>query len=204
MYCSDPGPLFEKAVVLAAAGCAVLLLGSASPALADEPTDWVLENCVAPNGSATTRIVSGVRCDLRNRKTGMCLVRKSNGDQADWDFAPCGSRGRDATIVAREGGPVACGQTVAVKLGHEYFRKCRDPQKVGINICSEEARVPQAMHYDWQFQGCSGQLEAGKAVALFNVSRRDSVVYAKRPSKVVDTCWSDTMKYGQCTTTRDK
>ena len=36
------------------------------------------------------------------------------------------------------------------------------------------------------------------------VSRKDSVVYAKRPSKVADTCWSDSMKLGQCTSVRDK
>jgi hypothetical protein len=124
--------------------------------------------------------------------------------QTDWDFASCSSKPRQAQIVAKDSGSVSCNETVALKLGSEFFRKCKDPQKFGINICSESSSSPQAIHFDWQLHGCQGEVEAGEAVALYNVSRQDSVVYAKRPSKMVDTCWNDKMKLGQCTTVRDK
>ena len=204
MSWSMPGALFRKIVIVAVACFAAFVPGRAAPVAADEPADWVLDNCVNSNGSVTTNIVSGVRCNLRNRKTGTCLVRKSSDDQTDWNFAPCESRPRDLTVTTKDGGSVACGRTVAVKLGNEYFRKCRDPQKTGINICSEAARVPQPIHYDWRLDGCSGPLQSGTAVALVNVSRKDSIVYARRPNEAVDTCWSDTVKYGQCTSARDK
>lgn len=196
--------MFKKIVVLASIGTAAFVVGMSSPAGADEPADWVLENCVDANGNATTRIENGTKCDLKNRKSGKCLVRDSHVGQTDWDFAACSSKPRQFQITAKDAGALSCGETFAMKLGTEYFRKCRDPQKVGINICSEVKSAPEPMHYDWQLQGCSGQVEAGKPVSLYNVSRKDAVVFAKRPSKVADTCWSDKIRYGQCTTARDK
>jgi hypothetical protein len=196
--------MFKKIVVLASIGTAALVLGSATPAGADEPADWVLENCVDAKGNPTTKIETGAKCDLKNLKNGKCLVREGHMGQTDWDFASCSARPRQMQITAKDAGALNCGETFAMKLGNEYFRKCQSPQKVGINICSESKSAPEPMHYDWQLQGCSGQVEAGKAVSLFNVSRKDSVVYAKRPSKVADTCWSDSMKLGQCASARDK
>ncbi len=195
--------MFKKIVVLASIGTAALVVGMASPAGADEPADWVLENCVDAKGNPTTKIENGAKCDLKNRKSGKCLVRQSHMGQVDWDFTSCSSRPRNFQITAKDSGAVSCGETFALKLGNEYFRKCVNPQTVGINICSESASAPEPKHYDWQFQ-CSGQVEANKPLSLYNVSRKDSVVYAKRPSKMVDTCWSDKMKFGQCTTARDK
>ena len=196
--------MFKKIVVLASIGSAALLVGMTSPAGADEPADWVLENCVDAKGNPTTKIENGAKCDLKNRKNGKCLVRESHMGQTDWDFAACASKPRQMQITAKDAGALSCGETFALKLGNEYFRKCVNPQTVGINICSEAKSTPEPMHYDWQLQGCSGQVESGKPVSLFNVSRKDSVVYAKRPSKVADTCWSDSMKLGQCVSARDK
>lgn len=194
--------MFKKIFVLVSVGSAALVLGAATPAGADEPADWVLDNCVDASGNATTKIDSGAQCDLKNRKNSKCLVRESHSGQTDWDFAACGKR--QATIVAKSAGAVTCGETVALKLGSEFFRKCVNPQAVGINICSEETAQPEEKHFDWKLQGCAGQVETGKAVSLYNISRKDSVVFAKRPSKVADTCWSDKIKFGQCTTLRDR
>lgn len=194
--------MFKKMIVVGAVASVASLVGLTSPAGADQPADWSLENCVDANGSPTTKIASGAKCDLKNRKHGQCLVHNSHHGQVDWDFASCGSR--QVEIVARNGGSISCGETVAMKVGNEFFRKCRDPQLMGINICSESANPPKDMHYDWQFQGCSGQLGTSEPVALYNVSRKDSVVYARRPSKMVDTCWEKDMKYGQCVSFRDK
>lgn len=197
--------MFKKIVAVSSLAAVVGVVAAASPVKAgNEPTEWVLENCVDASGKPTTKIASGAKCDLKNTRNGKCLVRESHTGQTDWDFAACASRPRQAQIVAKSAGPISCGETVALKLGTEFFRKCRDPQTVGINICSESKSTPDAMHFDWQLQGCSGDVEAGESVALYNVSRGDSVVFAKRPSKMVDTCWADKTKFGQCTTVRDK
>jgi hypothetical protein len=195
--------MFKKIFVVAAVASIASVIGLAKPAGADEPADWSLENCVDASGHPTTKLADGAQCDLKNRKSGKCLVHDSHRGQVDWDFATCSAHPRSVKVTAKAGGAISCGETVAIKIGSEYFRKCHDPQIMGINICSEGG-APQAMHYEWQFQGCSGQLETGKPVALYNTSKKDSVVYAKRPSKMVDTCWADNMKYGQCTTFRDK
>jgi hypothetical protein len=196
--------MFKKIVVVAGVASVLGVVGMASPAGADEPSDWTLENCVDANGQETTKISDGAQCDLKNRKSGKCLVREGHVGQVDWDFAACSSKPRNMKVTAKSSGPVTCGETFALKLGSEYFRKCRDPQKIGINVCSEGTDTPETKHFEWQFQGCSGQVEAGKPVSLYNVARKDSVVFAKRPSRMVDTCWSDKMKLGQCTTARDK
>jgi hypothetical protein len=196
--------MFRKIAVVSVVGAFAAVVGLAGPAGADEPADWTLENCVDPSGNPTTKLVNGAQCDLKNRKSGKCLVREGHMGQVDWDFAACASKPRQMKVTTKDNGAVTCGETFALKLGSEYFRKCVNPQTIGINICSESTNTPQAMHFDWQFQGCSGQVEAGKPVSLYNVSRKDSVVYAKRPSKMVDTCWSDSMKLGQCTSARDK
>jgi hypothetical protein len=195
--------MFKKILVLATVGSAALVFGASTPAGADEPADWVLENCVDASGKATTKLESGASCDLKNRKNNKCLVREGHIGQTDWDFASCTSKPRQVKLVAKDGGALSCGETFALKIGSEYFRKCVNPQTIGINICSEGASQPEARHYDWQLQGCSGQIETGKPVALYNVSKKDSVVYAKRPSKMVDTCWNDKMKFGQCVSARD-
>jgi len=183
--------------------CVVFLVSAAAPAGFDEPADWVVENCVAATGTATTSIATGARCDLKNRKTGKCLVHETHTGQVDWNFASCTVKPRQMTITAKEPGAVFCGETVAIKLANEYFRKCLDPQSIGINVCSEATNVPHPRHFDWQFQGCTGQLASGRPVSLYNVSRKDSIVYASR-SRAVDTCWSDKIKLGQCSTVRDK
>lgn len=195
--------LFSNVAAVAVVGTAAFLFGLSGPVVAAEPADWLLENCVDASGRPSTQIADGVRCDLKNSTSGTCLVQRSHSDQADWDFAACSSKPRNLKISAGAG-PISCGQTVAIKLGTEYYRKCVNPQTRGINICSEQASAPQARHFDWQFAACTGQLDTGKPVALYNVSRKDSVVYAARPSKVVDTCWADKVKYAQCTTSRDK
>ena len=197
--------MFKKIVVVSSVAAALGVVAMSAPVQAgNEPTDWVLENCVDTNGNPTTKITSGAACDLKNKKNGKCLVRDSHMGQTDWDFASCSAKPRQAKFVAQNPGAISCGETVALKLGSEFFRKCKDPQKMGINICSDGGDSPKPMHYDWQLSGCSGDVESGEAVALYNVSRGDSVVFAKRPSKMVDTCWNDKMKLGQCTTARDK
>ncbi len=182
----------------------IVALIVATSASADEPAQWVLENCADAKGAPVTKLFSGVVCDLKNTKSGTCLVQEHHDGQADWDFAPCSSKPRSARLVTATASPIGCGETFALKLGSEFFRKCVNRQDVGINICSEKASPPQTRHFDWQLQGCNGQLETGKPVSLYNVSRKDSVVYAKRSGRVVDTCWSDSTKYGQCTSIRHK
>lgn len=196
--------MFKKTVVLASIGTAAFLIGMASPVAAQEPADWALENCVNAQGAPTTKIENGAKCDLKNRKNGKCLVRMSHVGQADWDFVSCSAQPRNFQVTTKDAGAVSCGETFALKLGNQYFRKCTNPQTVGINICADTTNTAEAKHYEWQFQGCTGQVEAGEPVSLYNVTRKDSVVYAKRPSKIVDTCWSDKIKLGQCTTVRDK
>lgn len=194
----------KRVVVLGVVAVFCALVGLPSAASADEPADWVLENCADARGGPVTKIFSGVVCDLENRKNGMCLVQVRHDDQVDWDFAACSSKPRNMKLWTKPAAPIGCGETFALKLGDEFFRKCVSPQSTGINICSEKASPPEPKHFDWQFLGCTGQLQAGTPVSLYNVSRKDSIVYAKRPNAVVDTCWSDRMKLGQCTTTRDK
>jgi hypothetical protein len=194
--------MLKKIVPFVLASVAVVVFAAPQAASADEPSDWSLENCIDSKGKPTTKPDGGSRCDLKNQKSGQCLVFTKHVGQADWDFAACGSR--SATLSTKAPGAVSCGETFALELGNEYFRKCVNPQSVGINICSEAKSAPEPMHYDWQLQGCSGQVEAGKPVSLYNVSRKDSVVFAKRPSKVADTCWANKMKLGQCTTARDE
>ncbi len=196
--------MLKKIVSLVFVSAAVATLAASTPAGADEPADWVLENCVDAAGKPTTKLESGAKCDIKSPKRGQCLVFDKHMGQVDWDFAACGSKPRNALLVARNSGALNCGETFALKLGSEYFRKCHDPQTVGINICSDSGSKPESKHFEWQLRGCSGQAEAGKSVALYNVTRGDSVVYAKRPSRMVDTCWADKMKMGQCTTVRDK
>lgn len=180
------------------------LVGASSPAAAEEPAQWVLENCADAKGGSVTKVFSGVVCDLKNTKNGKCLVQERHDDQVDWDFADCSAKPRNMRLFTTTGTPIACGETFAMKLGNEFFRKCENPQATGINVCSEKASPPQPRHFDWQLQGCTGQLETGKPMSLFNVSRKDSVVHAKRANKVVDTCWSDKVRYGQCVTARDR
>lgn len=196
----------KRVAVLGGGAVVAALVGGVSApdvASAQEPPEWVLENCADARGGAVTKIFSGVVCDLRNTKTNKCLVQASQSDQTDWSFAECRSRPRNLRLFTRTAQPIACGETFAMKLGSEFFRKCERPQRKGINVCSEKASPPQARHFDWQLVGCTGQLEAGKPVALFNVSRKDSVVYAPRPGDAVDTCWADKRRYGRCATVRD-
>jgi hypothetical protein len=146
--------------------------------------------------------------DLKNTQSGECLIHGSGittKGQADWAFGSCG--GKKAKILRKDSkktGPLMCGETFALQLGNECFRKCVDPQNAGINICSETCG--KDMHFQWQFKGC----EAGKPVdpktplTLWNNARKDSLVYAKRPGPVVDTCWADKELKGVCTTVRDQ
>ena len=194
--------MLEKIVPFALASVAIVVLAAPRSAGADEPSNWSLENCIDSKGKATTKPDGGSKCDLKNQRSGQCLVYAKHAGQADWDFAACGSR--NATLATKASGALSCGETFALKLGNEYFRKCVNPQIAGINICSESAASPAAIHWDWQLKNCTGDVESGKPLALFNVSRGDSVVFAKRPSRVADTCWANKMKLGQCTTARDE
>ena len=194
----------KKLVVVGLVGLVSAALGLPSTAEADEPAEWVLENCADAKGGAVTKVYSGVVCDLKNRKNGKCLVQERHDGQVDWDFESCASKPRNMKLWTKPSTAINCGETFALKLGNEFFRKCQNPQDIGINICSETASPPEPRHFDWQLTGCTGQLTAGTAVSLYNVSRRDSIVYAKRPGSVIDTCWSDSTKVGQCTSARDK
>jgi hypothetical protein len=192
-----------------AVGATALVLGAIAlvenQAGADEAVNWTLTGCEGG------KVTSGGKCNLKNQGNQRCLVRDSNRGQTDWNFGNCS--GQQVTLVTKSGAAPKCGDTVALKIGNEFFRKCVSPQLVGINICSEAASSPQeriggtnATHWDWQIKGCAEgtPLDQDKPFALHNISKNDSVVFAKRPSKVADTCWASKMKFGQCTTIRDK
>src|SRR5205085_12308534 len=103
--------MFKKIVVLASVGTAALVVGMTSPAGADEPADWVLENCVDAKGNPTTKIETGAKCDLKNRKNNKCLVRESHMGQTDWDFASCSSKPRQMQITAKDAGALSGAET---------------------------------------------------------------------------------------------
>lgn len=161
--------------------------------------EWTMQNCVDSAGKSTTKITSGVKCELKNTKKKDCLIRDGHTGQVDWDFADCEKHPKSVLFQKEGGGDIKCGDTVAIQMGWggenhtEWFRKCVNPQTIGINICSDEDKQASKKHYDWQLK-CTGDLAAGKEFALYNVSQKDSVVYAKRPSKMVDTCWAGKMK----------
>jgi hypothetical protein len=188
-----------KKVVCTASVVAVIAgVAMTSEVRAGEPAEWILTNCQGG------KPLSGVSCDLKNTKKGQCLVQSRKTGQADWDFAPCG--GAKTKIVAKSDGPIKCGEPVKLQLGDEFYRKCRDPQKVGINICSDDADKPAPSgidHFTWQLTGCTGEVNADSPISLYNTQRKDSVVFATRPSIVVDTCWADKVKFGKCITVRD-
>lgn len=198
----------KKAIAFVLASSAVAVIAVTGPATAGESPEWTLEGCVDAAGRPTTKITSDTVCELKNTKKNACLIRESHMGQADWDFAPCSKHPKSARFHTESGGALNYGEHFALQLGvggskQEWYRKCHNPQTVGINICSDEGS-PEKKHYEWQFKGGSGQVEAGKALTLFNTARNDSVVYAKRPSKMVDTCWHDKMRYGQCASARDE
>jgi hypothetical protein len=202
--------MFKKvlAFVFVSGAIAAVALTTTGSATAGEPAEWSLEECVDSAGKPTTKVTSGTKCELKNRKNGQCLIRVSHAGQADWDFSSCETKSKTMLFQKEGGGDIKCGDTVALQLGvggnkQEWYRKCTNPQTVGINICSDEGAV-QKKHFEWQLKSCAnGQLESGKPFALYNTARKDSVVFAKRPSKMVDTCWADKIKYGQCSTVRD-
>jgi hypothetical protein len=159
---------------------------------ADEPSNWALTNC------AGGKVKSGVACDLKNVRNQKCLLPKHNIGQTEWDFGACGES--KAKIFSKNGGDILCGEPVALKLGGEFYRKCVNPQTVGINICSDGGDKPGPQHFTWKLTGCKDgePVAPGAAVALFNTERGDSVVYASRASRIVDTCWADKVKLGRC------
>lgn len=195
-----------KKMVVSGAVLGVLgLLGFAQPAGAGDVANWELTGC---EGGAVT---SGAKCNLKNQKSGQCLVFDHNMGQTDWSFRGCGSP--DVSFVNKGGGPIKCGEVVALKMGKEFYRKCVNPQTVGINVCSDAASSPQdhingtnATHWDWKIVGCpDGQpVPVDKPIVLHNIARNDSIVFAKRPSKVTDTCWANSIKFDQCVSVRDK
>lgn len=192
-----------------AVGATALVLGAIAlvenQAGAGETANWTLTGCEGG------KVTSGGKCNLKSQGNQRCLVFDQNRGQTDWGFGSC--TGQQVTLVTKSGAAPKCGDTVALKIGKEFFRKCVSPQLVGINVCSEAAASPQehiggtnATHWDWQIKGCAEgtPLDQDKPFALYNISRKDSVVYAQRPSKVADTAWENTTKFGQCTTLRDK
>ncbi len=192
--------MFKKATVLVVLSAALASVALTQSAGASESPEWSLEDCVDAAGKPATKLTSGAVCELKNRKNNQCLIRVSHMGQVDWDFGSCDTHSKSARLVKEGGGELKCDDTFALELGvggskTEWFRKCVNPQTVGIGICSDDVTKPEKKHFDWKLKGCSaGQLEAGKPFALFNVSKGDSVVFAKRASKVVDTCWNDVMK----------
>ena len=198
----------KKAVVTSLLLTAAAVVAVAAPAAAGENPEWVLQDCVDASGAPTTKLASDTKCELKNTKSGQCLIRDSHMGQADLDFASCDKHPKSVLFHKEGGGAIAYGDTVAMQLGvgshkAEWYRKCVNPQTVGINICSEGGS-PDKKHYDWKLKGGSGQVKVGKPIALFNVSRNDSVVFAKLPSKVVDLCWDASMRGGYCTNPRPK
>jgi hypothetical protein len=196
-----------KKVVLAGAALSVLaaIASVTQPAGAQDVANWTFTGCEGG------KVTSGAKCNLKNQKNGQCLVHSHHMGQVDWDFGGC--NGQEVTLISKTGGQIKCGETVALKVGNEFFRKCVSPQTVGINICSDGFSSPQekingtsATDWDWKITGCpDGQpVEMDKPIVLHNISRNDSVVYAKRPSKMVDTCWANSMKFDQCVSVRDK
>jgi hypothetical protein len=192
-------------VVLVAAAGAVTLPATA----AGEPSEWSLEDCVDDKGKATTKITSGTKCALKNKRNSQCLIRIKQPGQADWGFASCDKHPRSMLFLKSGGGAIKCGDTVAMQLGWggqnqtHFYRKCHNPHPAGINVCQDDVDKPESKHWDWQLQCSGGDLQAGDKFALYNLSRKDSVVYAKRPSAVADTCWADKAKAGVCLTPRD-
>jgi hypothetical protein len=189
---------------------AVALGAITMPAAAGgEPQEWVLQNCVDASGKATTSPGSGAKCELKNTKNNQCLIRVAQPGQTDWNFASCDDHPKSMLFQKQGGGDLKCGDTVALELGlggqnhTRWYRKCATPQTVGINICQDDVDQPEAKHFDWQLQ-CSGDIQTGRKFALYNKSQKDAVVYAKRPSKVADTCWNDKMKAGICASVRDE
>lgn len=175
----------------------------------DEHDQWQVQTCVDANGKPTTKITNDTKCELHNNKRKACLIRVANPGQVDWDFAACKDHPASMRFFKEGGGEIKCGDTVALQLGlggenhTRWYRKCGTPQSVGINICQDEGANPEKKHFDWQIQ-CSGDFAPNKAFTLRNVSEKDDVVYAKRPSKMVDTCWARKMKLGQCASVRDE
>jgi hypothetical protein len=174
----------------------------------EDHSEWALENCVDAAGKPTTKIANGAKCELKNKRRGECLIRVANPGQTDWDFAPCSKHPKSASIQKEGGGAIKCGDTVALELGlggenhTAWYRKCVNPQTVGINVCQDLASAPEKKHFEWQLK-CSGDVEENKAFGLHNTARKDDIVYAKRPSKMVDTCWAGKVKLGQCITVKD-
>jgi hypothetical protein len=195
----------KKVVVVGAVLGVLGVVGLSQPAGAGDVANWTL-NC--EGGSVT----SGAKCDLKNQKSGSCLVGDHNMGQTDWSFRPCGSHNME--LVSKSGGAIKCGEVVALKLGEEFYRKCVNPQTVGINVCSEKSSAPEEKvqgrsdisHYQWKIVGCpDGQpVPQDQPVVLHNTVRNDSIVYARRPSKVTNTCWANDIKFGECASIRDK
>jgi hypothetical protein len=189
----------KKIAMLGAALATVLV--AMQTASAKEVNAWTMDV-----GSETT-VPVGKALDLKNTQSGRCLIFRegwTNLGQTDWNLASCG--GKRVKFLRKDRsntGPLLCGETFALQVGNECFRKCVNPQPAGINVCSE--KCGKDMHYQWQFRGC----EAGRPVnpktpvALWNLERQDSLVFGVRPGKVADTCWADKELNGVCTTLRD-
>lgn len=159
---------------------------------AAEPAEWSLTNC--KGGKAN----SGVSCDLKNTKNNKCLVPVHHAGQVEWDFAACGDA--KAQLVSKAGGAIKYGEPVALKLGGEFYRKCQNPQLLGVSVCSDATGKPEDRHFTWKITGgTSGEpVASGAPFSLYNTERKDSIVFAKRVSKIADTCWADQVKLGQC------
>jgi hypothetical protein len=173
---------------------------------AGEVVNWTLTGCEGG------KVTSGGKCNLKSQGNGRCLIQDHNRGQTDWNFGNCD--GKQVSFVSKSGGAIKCGEPLALKIGNEYFRKCVNPQLVGINVCSESASSPQdhingsnATHWDWKITGCQEgtPVDMDKPFALLNVTRNDTIVYARRPSqRMTAVCWANSMQHGVCTSMRDK
>jgi hypothetical protein len=198
----------KKVIAFTVVSSIVAAVAVAEPATAGESPEWSLQNCVDAAGKPTDKIASDVKCELKNHKNNLCLIRDSHMGQADMDFAPCDKHPKSVLFHKESGGAINYGDPVALKLGvsggkEEWYRKCVNPQTLGINICSDSGS-PEKKHFEWQLRGGSGQVEVNKPFALFNVSRGDSMVWAENPSKMINFCWDKDRVGKYCKNPRPK
>jgi hypothetical protein len=191
-----------KYIVISGILMVAIALVATRDASAKEVNAWTMSS----GGSTTVPVDTAV--DLRNTQNNSCLIDRSGWSrrgQADWDLASCGGkRARFHRKDPSNKGPLLCGETVALQIGDECFRRCVNPQLAGINICSEACG--RELHYQWQLRGCAPDqpVDPKVPVVLWNTVQQDSLVYGKRPSKVTNTCWAEKEIAGVCTVLRDR